>query len=134
MKTARSNSVANSFSRILQTNKIPEKPEPEIEHSAPSVTHLLGIDWLQQSCFHIVSDLGGKVLLQKLLDLLRIELEHRIIRNRLLGEHRSMRCTHCVEGQGRAYALNMSLRQKFERIRERVVPCRENLPILRAGH
>src|SRR5262245_32538526 len=45
-----------------------------------------------------------------------------------------MRRAHGVELERRADTLDMSLRQKFERVGERVIPRRKNLTILGAGH
>ena len=43
----------------LQPNKVPEKPEPEVKHSAPGVANLFLINPRQEPGAHVVSDLRG---------------------------------------------------------------------------
>ena len=76
-----------------------------------------------------MSDLGGQVLLQESKDLRGINFRNRLNGNFISREQMLMRVAHGSERGCGPEALNMGVRQKFERVGERIVPSGKDLTI-----
>src|SRR5580704_14826073 len=90
-----------------QSDEVPKKPEPEVEHSPPRIANLLLIDLRQETGAHVVRDLRGQVLLQESLDLRGINFRNCRNGNLVSRQQMLMRVAHGSERGCGADALNM---------------------------